>query len=160
MLRRLFSFQGRASRKEYWSVALAIIAVSLILTLVDTAVGLYDDENEIGLFSGIFSILSFLPSIAVSVKRFHDHSMSGWWIVWFSLLTLLPFLFFLLPGGPSFDVDGSSAFQSITAIAIFSVAGIVQLIQFVILGFLPGHKGKNRFGSNPFEKDSIASEFD
>ena len=34
-----------------------------------------------------FSLLVFIPSLAVSVRRLHDVGMSGWWI----LLNLVPF---------------------------------------------------------------------
>ena len=33
-----------------------------------------------------FSLLIFLPSLAVSVRRLHDVGMSGWWV----LLSLVP----------------------------------------------------------------------
>ena len=35
----------------------------------------------IGLFSGIFAILSLIPAIIVHIKRFHDRDKSGWWVL-------------------------------------------------------------------------------
>ena len=42
----------------------------------------------IGLFSGIFTLLSLIPAIIVHIKRFHDRDKSGWWV----LLGLIPFI--------------------------------------------------------------------
>jgi uncharacterized membrane protein YhaH (DUF805 family) len=35
----------------------------------------------IGLFSGIFGLLSLIPAIIVHIKRFHDRDKSGWWVL-------------------------------------------------------------------------------
>jgi uncharacterized membrane protein YhaH (DUF805 family) len=38
--------------------------------------------------SGIFWLATFIPGIAVSVRRLHDTNRSGWWL----LLDLIPFI--------------------------------------------------------------------
>ena len=42
----------------------------------------------IGLFSGIFAILSLIPAIIVHIKRFHDRDKFGWW----GLIVLIPII--------------------------------------------------------------------
>jgi uncharacterized membrane protein YhaH (DUF805 family) len=51
------------------------------MVTVDAAVGTLNVEEGIGVFSGIFMLLAFYPSLAVSVKRCHDRSRSGWFLL-------------------------------------------------------------------------------
>ena len=55
---------------------------------VDHATGNFDPEAGIGLFSGIFALLSLIPAIIVHIKRFHDRDKSGWWV----LIGLVPII--------------------------------------------------------------------
>ena len=50
------------------------------------AIGTYDPQNGVGLLSGIFALLVFIPAILVYIKRFHDRDKSGWWM----LIVLIP----------------------------------------------------------------------
>jgi uncharacterized membrane protein YhaH (DUF805 family) len=79
------------------------------MTLSFVGVGLY----------GVYVLAAFIPSIAVTVRRFHDRDMSGWWYLGLTVAGVIPFIGFL----------GS--------------------IAFLVLMFLPGTPGSNRFGSDP-----------
>ena len=64
-------FNGTASRPEYWWFFLFCFIVSLILNFVSPAV------------STIFSLATFVPSIAVGARRLHETNRSGWWqLLW------------------------------------------------------------------------------
>ena len=67
-------FNGCASRPEFWWWVLFTLLASIVLNSVS-----YD-------LSGLFSIATFLPGIAVGARRLHDTDRSGWW----QLLYLLP----------------------------------------------------------------------
>lgn len=87
------NFQGRARRSEYWWFYLFYVITSLVLVIVE------------GLVSGtsflyvIFVIGSLIPSLAALVRRLHDTSRSGWWVlialvpivggIWLLVLTVL-----------------------------------------------------------------------
>jgi Predicted membrane protein len=77
-----FGFEGRARRKEYWFFFLGNFLVTIGLSLVEGMIGLP------GVFSGLFSLVILVPSIAVGIRRLHDTGRSGWWI----LLGLVPLL--------------------------------------------------------------------
>ena len=65
------TFEGRASRSEYWWFFLFNFLVSL-------GCGMISDT-----LSGLFSLAVLLPSLAVGVRRLHDIDMSGWFLlVW------------------------------------------------------------------------------
>jgi uncharacterized membrane protein YhaH (DUF805 family) len=84
-----FSPEGRVNRKQWWLwLVLPLTVISILLVFVDMATGNYNPEAGIGLFSGIFTLLSLIPAIIVHIKRFHDRDKSGWWV----LLGLIPFI--------------------------------------------------------------------
>ena len=85
-LRKYATFEGRARRKEYWFFALFNFLALLVLTVVDMAVGTFNEQAEIGLFGGIYLLAVLIPSIAVTVRRLHDTDRSGWWV----LLNFIP----------------------------------------------------------------------
>ena len=88
VLKNYATFSGRARRKEYWMFFLISALISIVLTLLDILLGTYSVEYEAGLFSGLFSLLILIPSIAVVVRRLHDTDRSGWWI----LISLIPLI--------------------------------------------------------------------
>ena len=97
-LRKYATFSGRARRKEYWLwqlfmiilyTVLGIWLVSTLGPLPETATA---DELMVQmngapaatwpmLAIGLASLLLFLPSLAVTVRRIHDSGNSGWWIL-------------------------------------------------------------------------------
>jgi uncharacterized membrane protein YhaH (DUF805 family) len=84
-------FKGRAQRAEFWWFILFVFVVSIILSLIDMA--LFEDVlQDVGPLSAIFTLITIIPSIAVTARRLHDTGKSGWW----QLLFLLPVIGFLL----------------------------------------------------------------
>lgn len=81
VLKKYAVFSGRARRKEYWFFALFNIIIGLALTFIDFSTGLYDVESEIGLLSSLYSLAVLVPSIAVTIRRLHDTSRTGWWFL-------------------------------------------------------------------------------
>ncbi len=68
-------FDGRARRKEYWMFALFYILIYLGLMLVESLVG------SPGILVLIFSLGLLVPSVGVTIRRLHDTSRSGWWVL-------------------------------------------------------------------------------
>lgn len=88
VLKNYATFSGRARRKEYWMFFLFNVLISLGLGVLDVVAGTYSVEYETGFFSGLYSLLVLIPSIAVGVRRLHDTNRSGWWIV----ISLIPII--------------------------------------------------------------------
>jgi uncharacterized membrane protein YhaH (DUF805 family) len=84
----LFSFEGRIGRYRYWMFLLPYSIVYVALIRLDTARDTLAAGGGIGLYSGIFFLLTLYSSLAVGVKRCHDRDRSGW----FLLLGLIPLL--------------------------------------------------------------------
>ena len=82
------TFTGRAQRAEFWYFILFFWLITIGLITIDNLVGSANYEFGTGLLSGIFWLATFIPGIAVSVRRLHDTNRSGWWL----LLDLIPFI--------------------------------------------------------------------
>jgi len=92
--RRYFEFSGRSRRREYWMFILFYMVVSLGIdfalggTYSRMWQGGFSMVNQPGMMArglgGLFGLVSFIPSLAVQVRRLHDIDRSGWWILlWF-----------------------------------------------------------------------------
>jgi len=99
------SAQGRVNRKQFWLwLVLPCTVISIVLVLVDLALGTYDAKDGVGLFSSIFSLVVIVPALLVYIKRWHDRDKSGWWML-IVLIPLVGNIWFLvelgfLPGTP------------------------------------------------------------
>lgn len=80
------TFEGRARRSEYWYFVLFYVLTIVALAIIDGIAGTLNDDVGIGLLSGIFVLATFVPALAVTVRRLHDTDRSGWWV----LLDLVP----------------------------------------------------------------------
>lgn len=75
---KLLKFDGRIRRMGWW---IAGIAVTIISGVVDN-IRDQDDQNIIVLLVlAIVGLVIWLIGISISVRRWHDHNMSGWWLL-------------------------------------------------------------------------------
>ena len=100
-LSRFADFHGRSDRREYWVFSLfqvvAIIGLVLLISLVAAVSGASTSEGSLlhafsAIVTGLFSLLLFIPTVSVTIRRLHDGGRSGW----FLLLCLVPFGVLLL----------------------------------------------------------------
>ena len=89
MTKRFFKFSGRASKQEYWMYFLFMMICYAIAIALDMNLGLWDSDEDIGLFSGILVLVFFIPYIALTSRRFHDINKSGW----LQLIFIIPLLY-------------------------------------------------------------------
>lgn len=76
------NFNGRARRQEYWMFAFINLIVIVSLIIIDII--LFD--SGMWIISSLYFLAIIIPGIAVAVRRLHDTSRSGWWV----LLALIP----------------------------------------------------------------------
>ena len=79
-LRRYAQFHGRARRKAFWLFRLVDLIIGLALATAETRLG-FDDPNQLLTPSNLYAAASFIPIIAVGVRRMHDVGKSGWYII-------------------------------------------------------------------------------
>lgn len=141
--KRYVDFKGRSRRMEFWMFQLLNLIIALFLagpfffSFISASFANAGDpvaqeaamaamfEDGLGLSAvglglyGLYALAAFLPSIAVTVRRFHDRDMSGWWYLGLFVVGVIPFIGFL---------------------------GSIALLVFMLL---PGTPGSNRFGPDP-----------
>jgi uncharacterized membrane protein YhaH (DUF805 family) len=143
-LKRYADFSGRSRRSEYWwftvlNVIVAVVGLAIMMAGGFSAAALAESAAPgsslpaTGLGAvfyigagllGIWFLAILIPSIAVAVRRLHDRDMSGWWYLGVIVTGMIP------------------------------VVGFIANIAFIVLMFLPGTPGPNRFGPDPKDPSS------
>lgn len=89
MLDLWLSFQGRATRSDYWlRVTIPLYVIMVVLAIGGAITAGEDGMSPLMIVYAVFAIFSIWPSLAISVKRLHDRDQSGWWV----LVGLIPIL--------------------------------------------------------------------
>lgn len=52
-----------------------------MLSLLDTVQGTFDNGAGLGPLSGLYTLVSMVPSFTVTVRRLHDLDISGWGVL-------------------------------------------------------------------------------
>ncbi len=78
-------FDGRAHRTEFWLFSLFSSMVYFSLGAIAELVG------SLWFIVPLYAVGSFIPALAVSVRRLHDTNRGGWWL----LIGLVPILGFI-----------------------------------------------------------------
>jgi uncharacterized membrane protein YhaH (DUF805 family) len=131
--RKYADFQGRARRSEYWYFmlfcALCLVAVAIAAKVLSMMLGSgsygfgLEPMSLIEVMIIVFGLAVFLPYLAVTVRRFHDLGVTGWFLLAFILASLIPIIGFL--------------------------ARIGELIWFC----MRGTDGENNYGPDPYDPD-------
>jgi uncharacterized membrane protein YhaH (DUF805 family) len=79
-LNKYVTFSGRARRSEFWFWVLFSVCTGVVAGIIDMIVG-----SSIVTYAAALGL--FLPGLAVTIRRLHDTTRSGW----FYLLSLVPF---------------------------------------------------------------------
>lgn len=109
--RRYFQFGGRSRRREYWLFVLFQVLVSVVISAVFGVQTTTEQSQQYGAYVGfssqlsgtggivqnLFGLASFIPGLAVAVRRLHDQDRSGWLLLlvfiplfgWFALFVLM-----------------------------------------------------------------------
>ncbi|MFP3975564.1 MAG: DUF805 domain-containing protein [Dehalococcoidia bacterium] len=82
VLKKYAVFSGRARRKEYWMFVLFNAIIAFVLAFAEVFVG------GPGVLANLYTLAVLIPSVAVSVRRLHDITRSGWWL----LVGLIPLI--------------------------------------------------------------------
>jgi uncharacterized membrane protein YhaH (DUF805 family) len=170
LMQKLFGFQGRLSRGDYWLIVLSVLILDAVvmalyprpylppalmseqdpLTRASAAAAVFK-ANGINVILGL---LLFWPSLAASVKRLHDRNRSGLWLIAFWGPAILSGVFGVVirelwlvwvygPASP-FYIWPQGPF-----LTAFTVALVLWLWGAVELGVLPGTAGSNKYGPAP-----------
>lgn len=150
-LRKLFGFQGRIRRRDWWlftiliwvvqSAVLQFYLVKLLETPFPGDAATWEPPFKQPFFL-ITSLAFAWPTVAIAVQRFHDRGRSGWPVFAVYAASLGVSL------GPSWwwPLAGETSFGP--AVILFLLIP-VSLWFLIMLGFADGTQGPNRFGPSP-----------
>ncbi len=83
MFSKYATFSGRTSRANFWWAILGYylltFCIGFVLGLVCGLAGL-EVNNYTTIVSDVWILATFLPLLAMEVRRLHDTNRSGWWL--------------------------------------------------------------------------------
>ncbi|MDI1318420.1 DUF805 domain-containing protein [Flavobacterium sp.] len=82
------NFNGRARRSEYWYFALMNLILFIVAALLDNLLGFNFAPLPYGYLYALLGLATFIPGLAVAVRRLHDVGKSGW----FYFIVLIPII--------------------------------------------------------------------
>ena len=133
---------GRTSRAGMW-VFFGIYALMMVLAgLSDKAFGFWDNSSATGSINTVIGLVLIWPSTVIAMKRLHDRSIYGWWLLIMLGVILIPYLVVYMLA-TIFDITTGLILGLGIANAVMN---LVTLVLFVILMVLPGIKGPNKYG--------------
>ena len=89
--KKYITIKGRASRSEYWWFQAMFAPLTMFVVIMSEAENLENSSELIlwfYLFCFIVVLVSIIPLITVTIRRFHDTNKSGWYF----FLGLIPFV--------------------------------------------------------------------
>ena len=153
-LKRYAQFSGRAPRAEYWWFYLGYLILAVLLNFL-TGI------SEIFALFAIVYLALVIPMIAVGVRRLHDIDRTGWWL----MAPILPYAIgfaMMFPAMVSGAADPANPFNmaGLGLASIFLLLGVAMAITIFIFSLLPGTKGPNRYGPDPYgQQENLEAVF-
>lgn len=95
-------FNGRTVRSVFWSFMLIHLLISIFLLSVELTL------NSTTLLDDVYSLVSLLPVISMTVRRLHDVGKSGVWglIILVPIVGVFGYLYLMLQPSQSNEFKG------------------------------------------------------
>ncbi len=139
------NFNGRARRSEYWYYTLASVIISIVLTILDSVLGLKIGSSDSGILSSIYSLAVIVPGLAVATRRIHDIGKSGWIIVIVYAIMIVAAV--VLVVGSLGAIAGQASFGLAMILPILVILALA--IYMLVLFCTNGDNGQNEYGPDP-----------
>lgn len=127
------NFKGRASRSEYWWVALLLFIVSLAVQLI------FGESLTTNILTLLIGLATLLPSLGLVFRRLHDTGRSGWWYIGLAgaslVMAIIAVVFFM-----------SKLFAAGAVLYLLVLAACITVLVFLCL---PSEPRPNRYGPVP-----------
>jgi len=76
VLKKYADFDGRASKREFWTFFFVNLAIQFVLWFIEEIV-----FGAPGGLRAFYSLAVFTPFVGVGVRRMHDTDRTGWWVL-------------------------------------------------------------------------------
>ena len=153
VLKKYAVFTGRASRQEYWMFVLFNIIIAIVLSIIDNVIGstytFYTSMGapiKVGYIQNLYSLIVFIPNMAVSVRRLHDVNKSGKLLLAvFGPLLLMILAFF------------SGAYMVMVLLLLVMLGLSIWML---VLCCTEGTRGPNKYGEDPYGNGGFKFSFE
>lgn len=146
------NFKGRSTRAEYWWAMLFVVLVSSFLSFFG-AIG--------NVAYMIWGLVCVIPTLAISIRRLHDSSLSGWWagafyIVCYAIAGILIYTMFdIFVAAASGGAISEQAILEIMTGGKISTIGLcvfAALVLYIVWIITMCRKSSpdNQYGPNPY----------
>ena len=145
-----FKIHGRARRKEFWYPVLVTLIIEIIASILNAVLPLPSWLTYT--VATVFTIVNYIPSFTVTVRRFHDISMTMKVPIILFTLTILSDIGSIIPGpNVNYDFNFNNAFN-----ITISIIGLIIFLAFIVLAIVSliacctrGNEASNKYGANP-----------
>lgn len=126
------SIKGRSSRKEYTVFLLSYFIVFYCLYFLT----LQEIHVVITILTFLFLLITAVVSFCLNIRRLHDINISGWWHLFYIIITSLIYFYF---------VGKDDGFSIRTKVIEYGSFALMEMF----LIFTKGTQGANRYGEPP-----------
>lgn len=162
--RKYAEFNGRATRSEFWYFVLFLVLVDLgvgflsglfmiplILKGEFNADSILSTSLPFKIISLVVGLAFLLPNLSVWTRRLHDRNKSGWWIVTYFVLCLVPAFLLNSMVDHVDQLNENTGGGVILGLAVLVILVTVLAIVLLVWCCKRGTIGPNQYGPDPLE---------
>ena len=142
------NFSGRSTRSEYWFSVLFMFIIGLVLGIMG---------EKVEFISRLWTLATFLPSLAIACRRFHDAGKNITpLIILYAAEVVMGVLAFAAFGSAIFGLSGSRSAATATGglIIIFALVALATLgiaTYNIVILCQPSQPTDNKYGRPPMQ---------
>ncbi len=168
VIKKYSTFTGRSRRKEFWMFVLMNLLFSTLAKLIDQLLGLNLPGSGFmdgGIINMVYSLFVIVPTLSLTVRRFHDIGKSGWVYFRFMLAAIISTIVWVvlilmkaMKSGMSLDpedIDLATMGQFLVPTMIYGLVILGIAIWSLVLMVRDSQPGENKYGPNPKEDNNI-----
>jgi uncharacterized membrane protein YhaH (DUF805 family) len=160
-IRKIFTYSGRATRREYWTFVLWSCIIDFVIAMVVALCLAIKYDVYASLFKGLLFgaiAVQILVTIPLSVRRLHDIDLSGFWMFYLNPAIGLPLVYVAYMLGIDSTCDKfienakkvGSPWLGWILLGLFWTLG--SSFAMVLLFLYAGKDEDNSFGESPYKQ--------
>ena len=132
------NFQGRARRSEFWYSMLFFTILNIVYSLIERSL-----LGGMSFLTGAIRLPVIIASLSVTVRRLHDTSKSGYWV----MAPIVSFVMIFLGLLAGLSQNANDVAETLVVLGVlFGICSSILLIIFFCIDSVPG---TNQYGFDP-----------